>query len=149
MRLEERLRIRVRVEPPHSTGPAPAGETRVVPFDGGSFEGEGLRGVLLPGGSDWQRVRANGTLEIGARYMLETEEGERVEVRSEGLRAAAPDVLARLAAGDDVSPAEYYFRTFVRLTTGAERLSWMNDRLFLGIGVRRASEVEITVFEVP
>lgn len=149
MKLQEIMRIAVSVEPPLGTGRAPAGEARVVPFVDGTFEGGGLRGRLLPGGTDWQRVRDDGVLEIRAHYMLQTLEGENIEVISEGLRAASADVLARLAAGEDVPPDAYYFRTFIRLHTGAERLAWLNDRLFLGVGVRRARRVEITVYQVP
>jgi len=103
----------------------------------------------VPGGTDWQRVWANGVLEIDARYMLETDEGERIEVRSSGIRAAPPEVMARLAAGEHVPGDEYYFRTFIRLTTGAERMTWMNERLFIGVGERRPSDVLIIVHEVP
>jgi len=149
MNLHEVMRIRVLVEPPVGTGPAPAGESRVIPFAGGRFEGEGLSGRLAPGGSDWQRVWANGVLEIDARYMLVTDEGERIEVRSTGIRAAPSEVLARLAAGESVPRDEYYFRTFIRLGTGAARLAWMNERLFIGVGERRAKDVEITVYQVP
>ena len=149
MKLDRVMTIHVDVDAPLTTGPTPAGESRVVPFRGGRFEGDALRGELLAGGSDWQRVRANGVLEIGAHYMLGTDEGETIEVRSEGLRSASPEVLARLAAGEALSADAYYFRTFVRLATSAPRLAWMNDRLFIGSGERRAEEVEITVYEVP
>lgn len=149
MNMNEVMRIWVHVEPPIGVGPAPAGESRVIPFAGGSFEGDGLVGQLVPGGSDWQRVWANGVLEIDARYMLMTEADERIEVHSTGIRSAPAEVLARLAAGDDVASDEYYFRTFIRLSTGSERLGWMNERLFIGVGERRARDVQITVYQVP
>src|SRR5690625_852875 len=97
------MTIDVSVQAPISAGPAPKGEVRVIPFTGGSVDGgTDFRGTVLPGGTDWQTVRADGALEIRARYMLETEQGERVEVVSEGVRDAAPEVLERLAAGEDV-----------------------------------------------
>lgn len=149
MKLHEVMRIRVHVETPIGTGAVPAGESRVIPFAGGSFEGDGLAGQITSGGSDWQRIWTNGVLEIDARYMLQTDEGERIAVRSTGIRAASAEVLARLAVGEDVPGDEYYFRTFIRLTTGAERLAWMNERLFIGVGERRARDVQITVYQVP
>jgi len=149
MKLEPMLRVTVTVQKPLTTGPTPHGELRVIAFDEGRFEGSGLRGRLLPGGTDWQRIRDDGTLEIRAHYMLETDEGETIEVLSEGVRAAAAEVLDRLAAGEDVAPNEYYFRTFIRLATAAPRLRHWNDRLFIGVGVRKAREVEITIHEVP
>jgi hypothetical protein len=149
MKLEPVLRVTVKVEKPVTTGVTPHGELRLITFDEGRFEGSGVRGRLVPGGTDWQRIREDGTLEIRAHYMLESDDGETIEVISEGLRAASADVLARLAAGEDVAPDDYYFRTFIRLATAAPRLREWNDRLFIGVGVRKAHDVEITIHEVP
>ena len=149
MELVRVMRIEVDVTEPLSTGTTPAGEIRVIPFAGGRFEGEGLSGHVLDGGTDWQRVRDDGALEIRAHYMLETEEGERIEVVSEGLRIASPEVLERLARGEEVSPDDYYFRTFIRLATASDRLAHLNERLFVGVGVRRARQVEIEVHRIP
>jgi hypothetical protein len=125
----------------------------VIPFvDGdfeGRFDGEELRGTLAAGGTDWQRIRQDGSLEIRARYMLETDAGERLQVVSEGLRTARPEVLQRLAAGEDVPTDQYYFRTFIRLSTGAPRLRQLNDRIYVGVGERMATRVRITVYAVP
>ncbi|MDH5676484.1 MAG: DUF3237 domain-containing protein [Myxococcales bacterium] len=139
----------VEVAQPHTIGAAPGGESRVVAFTSGEFEGPGLRGTLLPGGSDWQRVHGDGTLEIRAHYMLQSDRGETVEVLSEGLRTAAPDVLARLAAGEAVPPDQYYFRTFIRMTTSAPRLLHFNRRLYYGVGEREAKRVRIRVYPLP
>ena len=98
MELKELLRLKVTVAPPVSAGDTPGGELRVIPFTGGTFEGDGVRGTILPGGTDWQVVRSDGVLEIRAHYLLETEEGERIEVISEGIRHAPPGVLDRIAA---------------------------------------------------
>jgi len=150
MNCVEVMRIHVDVEAPITTGATGSGESRVIPFRGGRFEGEACGpGRLLAGGSDWQRVRDDGVLEIRAHYMLETEAGETIEVVSEGLRSAAPEVLERLAAGEDVTPDAYYFRTAIRLRTASPRLAHYNHRLFIGVGIRRARDVEIVVHEVP
>lgn len=108
-----------------------------------------MRGILLPGGTDWQLVREDGALEIEARYMLQTDQSEHIEVRSVGLRVAAPDVLAQLAAGEDVPSDAYYFRTSIRMRTGAPRLLHLNDRLYIGVGRRERRRVEISVRQVP
>ena len=143
--LRELLSIRVDVRPVVDLG----GGRRYVPFDGGTFEGrDGLRGTILEGGVDWQTTRADGVLEIDAHYTLSTDAGERIEVRSTGLRKAAPEVAARLARGDDVDPDEYYFRTHVRFTTAAPPLSWLNDLLAVSTGRRDQSVVRIDVHEV-
>src|SRR5690349_9061042 len=67
-------------------GMTPLGQRRMVPLLSGTASGA-FSAKLLPGGSDWQILRPDGTLEINARYILETPEGERIEVQSIGIRA--------------------------------------------------------------
>jgi len=148
MQLEPLMDIEVDVDDPIDAGQTPTGGLRVIPFRGGRFSGPDLRGRLLPGGTDWQRVRADGVIEIRARYLLETDEGERIEVVSEGIRHAAPGVLDRLMAGETVPPEQYYFRTFIRLATAAERLAHLNRLLAIATGERSRHGVAVRVFGV-
>jgi hypothetical protein len=131
-----------------TVGTTPSGEIRLIPITGGTFEGEDLRGELLPGGADWQDVRSDNALEISARYLLKTDRGEMIEVRSIGVRAGAPEVLERLGRGELVPAAEYYFRTSVRFRTAAPRLMRLNDILAVSYGERRRQGVHLEVFEV-
>jgi Protein of unknown function (DUF3237) len=141
--------IDVAVEPIVELGSLPTGARRYVPFGGGTFTGrDGLRGTIAPGGVDWQVLRADGALEIDAHYVLVTESDESIEVQSRGLRVAAPEVAARIAAGDAVEPSEYYFRTHIRLATAAPRWAWMNELLAVSTGERRRDAVRIDVHEV-
>jgi hypothetical protein len=149
LKLTRLMTIDVDLFEPISSHVTPQGEVRVVPFDKGTFEAEGFRGRLLPGGTDWQRVRSDNVLEIRAHYMLETDEAERIEVISEGIRAATPDVIDRLARGDTVPADLYYFRTFVRFNTAAQRLAHLNRLLAVSFGERRKSAVHLELFAVP
>jgi hypothetical protein len=143
--LRELLAIQVTVEPIVDLG----GGRRFVPFTGGTFRGrDGLAGVVDAAGVDWQQARADGVLEIDAHYALHTDEGESIEVRSTGLRKASPEVLERMARGDTVAPDEYYFRTHIRLSTAAPRLSWLNDLIAVSTGARDRRVVHIHVHEV-
>lgn len=143
--LRELMSIDVHVLPLVDLG----GGRRFVPFEGGTFEGrDGLVGTILGGGVDWQTVRPDGTLEIDAHYTLLTEGGDAIEVVSQGLRRATADVTARLASGEPVDPDEYYFRTLVRLSTPAVRLSWLNHVVAVSTGRRDRSLVRIDVHEV-
>jgi Protein of unknown function (DUF3237) len=145
LELRPLLAIEVRVRPVVVLG----GERRYVPFEGGSFEGrDGLRGVVLEGGVDWQSVRPDGVVEIDAHYALRTDEGEGIEVVSRGLRKAEPAVAERLAGGEAVDPGEYYFRTHVRLSTAAPRLGYLNDLLAVSTGERHQSVVHLAVHEL-
>jgi hypothetical protein len=149
MQLLPLMNITVELEEAVSVGPTPVGEVRLIRFVSGTFEGDELRGRLLPGGTDWQQVRADGVLEIRAHYLLQTEHGETIEVISEGLRDVAPDVSARMARGETVDPAEYYFRTHVRLRTASERIAHLNRLLAVSFGSRQARSVHVRVFAVP
>ena len=141
--------IDAQLSPIVTTGNTPGGEIRLIAINGGTFQGELLRGEILPGGADWQDVRSDGGLEISARYLLRTDQQEIVEVRSVGLRVAPPEVLEKLARGELVPMDQYYFRTAVRFRTAAERLRRLNDVLAISYGERRKSSVHLYVYEVP
>jgi hypothetical protein len=149
MELRPLLTIEVVVQPIVDLGGFPTGGRRVVAFDGGTFAGrDGLRGTIAPGGVDWQLARSDGVIDIDAHYLLVTDEGEPIEVRSTGVRKASAEVAERLAHGEAVPPAEYYFRTHIRLSTSADRLAWMNDLLAVSTGERERNLVRIHVHEV-
>jgi hypothetical protein len=149
VQLEPLFELDVRVHAPLSLGATQNGEVRLIAFAGGEFRGAELSGQVLPGGSDWQVLRPDGVLEIRAHYLLETDRGERVEVISEGIRDAAPDVQERIGRGEAVSGSDYYFRTFVRLSSAAPRLSHLNRRLALAVGQRERDRVHLVVYRVP
>ncbi len=148
MQLRELMTIRVEVNPAVSFGQFPLGERRLITFDSGTFEGPELRGSVAKGGVDWQLVMPDGTLEIRAHYALRTDDGDSIEVVSEGVRTAPPEVMARLAAGEDVDPSEYYFRTHIRLSTNSERHDRLNRILGVAWGERAPGGVAIHAYEV-
>jgi hypothetical protein len=120
----------------------------MVAITGGTVRGPKLSGRILPGGADWQLIRSDGVADISARYTIETETGARILVMSDGLRHGPPEVMARLAQGDSVDPALYYFRTAMRFETAEPSLDWLNRILCLARGKREALSVRLDVFEV-
>ena len=141
-------RIEIEAAPPLTIGSTRAGEIRVVPFVSGTFEGPELRGSVLAGGTDWQEIAGDGTLEIQARYLLETDQGERIEVRSEGIRTGSPEILSQLAQGAELPASAYYFRTAIRFRTAAPRLVRLNDLLAFSHGQRVRAVVQLALFEL-
>jgi hypothetical protein len=69
-------------------------------------------------------------------------------VQNKAIRVAAPEITARLIRGEPVDPAQVYFRCFPSFETSAAALAWINERLFVGTGVRRPDRVEISCFVV-
>jgi hypothetical protein len=147
-RLELLCHVTVELGAPLEVGTTPLGKRRVIPIVGGHFTGERLTGEVLPGGADWQLVRPDGAAILDARYTLRTVDGALIDVRNRGLRAGPPDVLARLARGEAVEPASYYFRTTPQFATGATAYSWLNDLIVVCSGVRAASAVLLDFYAV-
>ena len=138
----------VRLDPIIEMGMGRAGKRRIIPIVGGSVEGERIRGEILDLGADWQSLYADGLAELDTRYALKTHDGAIIEIVNQGLRHGPAEVMARVAAGENVDPAEYYMRTHCRLETGDPRYGWVNRALFVGTGGRRAASVVISMFEI-
>ena len=98
-------------------GNTPYGERRIIDILGGTVEGPKLNGKVLPGGADWQIVRADGVVHLTARYTVETDTGGLILVDAEGYRHGPAEVMDRLARDETVDPSLYYFRTFMRFET--------------------------------
>jgi hypothetical protein len=135
--------LRALVAPPLVVGQMPAGTRRIVQIVGGTFEGPGLKGKILPGGADWQMIRADGFSELDTRYTLETDKGQTIYVQNAGMRHAAPDVMQKLLAGQQVDPALVYFRTVPKFETSAPELQWLTRAIFVGTGERNPSDVVV------
>lgn len=140
--------IHAELEAIMNLGRTPVGERRIIGITGGTVRGRKLNGRVLPGGADWQIVRADGAADIEARYTIETEAGGRILVFSEGLRHGPPEVMAALARGDSVDPALYYFRTLMRFETADPAADWLNRILAIARGTREARAVRLDVYEV-
>ncbi len=129
-------------------GNTPYGERRIIDILGGTVTGPKLNGRVLPGGADWQIIRADGAADIQARYTIETGAGARILVSSDGLRHGPKEVLEALARGDKVDSSLYYFRTVMRFETSDPEVSWLNRILALARGQREARSVRLDVYEV-
>jgi len=148
LRLQALFKADIELAPAQELGAGPLGRRRIIAITGGRFFGPRLSGRVLAGGADWQVIRADGVAELDARYTLETEDGALVYVRNRGYRHGPADVLKRLAAGENVDPAQYYMRTTPIFETGDERYAWLNRIVCVARGARRPAAVELEVFEV-
>ncbi len=130
------MQLRAEFGPVLDLGQTPRGARRMLPFAGGSFQGERLGGQILPGGGDWVRMRQDGVAELDIRMTLRTEDGALIELRSSGLFEIAAEDRERIQRGEDVDSARYYFRTAQRFETGAASYQWLNRMLAVGSGRR-------------
>jgi 5-methylphenazine-1-carboxylate 1-monooxygenase len=61
---------------------------------------------ILDNGADWHVVADDGTTVVDPRYLLRTDDGALVYLQTCGYRHGPPEVMARLAGGEEVDPAE-------------------------------------------
>jgi GNAT superfamily N-acetyltransferase len=147
-RFEFLMNLAVDVGDVMSMGAAPLGERRVVSILGGTFEGPGMRGEVLPGGADWQIARTDGVLDIDASYVLKEQGGGLVRVISQGYRYGSSEVLAALARGEDVDPSRYFFRAILRFETGAPYLESLNRTIAVATAERQARKVLLSAYRL-
>lgn len=136
------------VAAPIEIGTSAVGRRRVIPILGGRITGSRLNGRVLPGANDYQIIRADGVLDLQARYVIETEDGALIYVENTGMREGPVDVLARQAAGEWVDPSLVYFRTVPRFETAAPAYQWLMRRIFVCAGARFPNEVRVAFYEV-
>jgi hypothetical protein len=141
-RLTKVYSLEATLAPPLDLGQTAQGHRRIVPLTGGTFSGPQISGRLLPGASaDWQIILPDGTALGDIRYLLQTDRGDLLYVRSQSIRHGSPEVLARLGRGEDVDPGEYTFRTSTRIETAAPDLDWLNKGIFISVAGRQAAGV--------
>jgi hypothetical protein len=140
--------VEVRVDKPQDLGAGPRGRRRLIPILSGNAKGDGWTARVLPGGADFQLIVSDTLAELDARYMLETDAGELVYVQNRAVRSGPPELMAKLARGEPVDPAAIYFRCSPTFETSAPRLAWINERMFVGGGVRHPDRVVLRFFEL-
>jgi hypothetical protein len=121
MRTRPLMSLRFSTAPTQNVGAGPHGTRITFPIIGGSFDGDRLRGTVLPGGDDWVVKRLDGVLELDLRVTLETDDGALIHMTFEGIR-------------DDDAPGDPYFRTLSRFETAASHYSFLNRLLAVGRG---------------
>ena len=137
------------LEPPVPIGETYDGTRRIIPIcAGGSVEGPLIRGRLLGNAADWQLTRSDGVTVADAIYALETDDGVVIQIRNRGLRHGPPEVMARLVAGEEVDPAEYYFRTVPEFIAPKGKYDWLNRSIFVCSGARYPLSIKLWVWRV-
>ncbi len=142
------MHVEVTLEPARDLGETPMGRRRIIGITGGTFKGARLSGRILPGGADWQVIRADGVAFLDARYTLETSDGALIYVNNKGYRHGPREAMERLSRGEAVDPALIYTRSTPWFETSAPQYAWLNRSLCVGTGARRPAAVEFDFYEV-
>lgn len=148
IRTEPLFTMTLQVSGMQPIGATPNGNRRIGLVAGGTFEGTRLRGKVLTGGADWIILRPDGATTLDVRLVLETDDGAAIGMTYRGMRHGPATVMDRLNRGENVNPAEYYFRIAVAFETAAAKYDWLNRIIAVGTGRRPPEGPVYDVFEV-
>ena len=140
--------MQLQLNPVAVVGDIGAGTRRLGLLTGGTVAGDRVSGKVLAGGIDWQTLRGNASLLLDVRLGFQCDNGAIVTMAYRGVRCGSPEIIGRLERGEEVDPANYYFRIAPMFETSDPELAWLNDIVALGIGHRFAGMPVYKVFEV-
>lgn len=120
-----------------------------VGVKGGVVSGPRLNGRVLPrSGGDWPRLWSSGLVEFEAHYLLEADDGTPIYVHNRGLAWSSPETVARLEAGQPVSPDDTYCRVTPRFEAPEGPHAWLARTVFVGIAERRGASTAFDYYAV-
>jgi hypothetical protein len=131
-----------------SAGEIGIGERRIIPIVGGEVRGRDLNGKILSFGADFQIVRPDSSIDLEAKYAIESDDGAVIYVDNRGIRRGPIELVQKLNRGEAVDPTLIYFRTMPRFETGATKYRWLMQSLFVASAARHADRVVIDVHQV-
>jgi len=146
--LDFAFEIVARIGVPLTGGAGRLGQRRIIPITGGTVQGPRLNGRVMAGGADYELIRPDGNSRLEAHYGIEAEDGTPIYIVNRGLYVAPPEVTARLDAGEDVPPSEYYLRAAPVFDAPAGPHGWLSDHLFVSTCRFTPEAVTIRVFVV-
>jgi len=129
---EHAFSVEVLLGAPLALGPTPSGFRRVIPIIGGTVS-EGLSGVVVGGGADWNVVRADDSVELCARYELVLDGGVVVSVTNTAqlpAHAEPPFLTSPRFEVGDTGPTSLRTGVFVGLLRPAPDGSAVNLQVF-------------------
>ncbi len=110
----------------------PAGTRAIVDASSGTFEGPKLKGTVKGPGGDWVVVRADGTMQLDVRVLLETDDGAHILMTYRGIG----------------EPGGRSIRSAPLFETGDERYAWLNNVQAVGVGAGGGGQVTYEVYRL-
>jgi len=138
------LEAYVTLSPAVEVGTSDEGTRRFIPITGGRFIGDGIKGVVMAGGADWQLVRPDGVLEVHALYSIKTDDGAVIVVQNDGI------IVPGKPAANGAPAVAPYVRTVPKFHAPQGKYDWLNKTTFVGGigGGAGGGAVVIRVFRV-
>ncbi|WP_391557143.1 DUF3237 domain-containing protein [Robertmurraya sp.] len=132
MNVELAMELVVHCGPDLEIGETHGGIRRVVPITGGTFEGPKVKGVVLPGGADWNLTRPDGTGSVWARYTIQADDGTLISIINQGksyIRSA--EELNEQKSEFDFE-RDVYMYTTPSFEVAGEKYQWLSKNMFIG-----------------
>jgi hypothetical protein len=114
----------------------------------GTFVGPGFDCVVLPGATDWMRIRGDGVAIVSVQACFETQDGARIYGSYGGVFDLGPEGFAR-ALRDQFDPLPPVVVTPTYATVD-KRFQWLNRAQCIGVGRvdMKAQRVEFDVYVI-
>jgi hypothetical protein len=113
----------------------PGAQRVTVAVTGGTFEGPKLKGTVLTPGGDWLVRRPDGSSVLDVRVTLQTDDAQLIYLSYRGIMYTPKG-------------GKLYWRTIPMFETGAEKYSWLNQIVCVGVGVPTPGKASYRIYQV-
>jgi hypothetical protein len=107
----------------------------VVAVSSGIFEGPKLKGTVIGPAGDWMAKRPDGSRVLDVRALLQTDDGQRVYMRCQGIAYTPPG-------------GALYARIQPLFETGAAKYAWLNNIVAVGVYRPMPAKIVYRVYEI-
>lgn len=128
--------------------PVEIGRRRIFNAIGGEFEGDRLRGKVLPNGGEWFLQNEEDVGQVNVRLLLLTDDGAHIYVRYTGVLETDEAAMAALSEGRSTNFGDTRFLTQVRFEASDPRYAWLTSTIAVGEGRMHPDCVEYAIYEV-
>ena len=141
--------VNINLDPPLELDLTRYGQRRIINIKGGIVTGPDIQGTILPGGADWQTVRSDGTIDISAKYTIQTDDGEYLFLKDRGIRTLPEKVLQKKKSGKEINSSEYVMRTSATIEANYKgKYDWLNRSILVSAGFRKENSIVIRFYKV-
>ena len=146
MKLERLMTVRALLGEPQTIGAMGRGVRSIGVVVDGTFEGERLRGKVVPPGADWIVIGEGGMGQLDVRLTLVTDDGANIFMYYTGLLELNDAMTSAMASGGETQFGDNYFISQPRFETGTEKYAWLNHVVAVGEGRAVPGGVEYDVY---
>ncbi|MGI6732778.1 MAG: DUF3237 family protein [Anaerovoracaceae bacterium] len=116
---------------------------------GGTFEGERIKGKVLPLGLCTTYTPESGLNFIHSPQVLVTDDGATIFMELNAYLHLSQDLEDRISAGEVIDPSTYYYKGTVRFDVGDPSYKWLENKLFVCDGIiDNWKQLQFAVYEI-